>query len=163
MSKIIGHKKRIIVTTAAMLAIGGGAAFAYWSAAGTSNTTTTAAAAAENFTVISSVAGTALSPGSAAQTVTFTVTNDSDGGQRLANVAVSVANVTGGAWTAVAGCSAADFTVGSPLVDGAPFAATEIAAGDSVTGTVTLQMNNRVGVDQNGCKNAAVPLHVAAS
>ncbi len=163
MSKVIGRKKRIIITTAAMLAIGGGAAFAYWSAAGTSNTTTTAAAAAENFTVTSSVAGAALSPGSAAQTVTFTVTNESDGGQRLANVGVSVANLTGGAWTAVAGCSAADFTVGDPMVDGELFVPTELASGATLTGTVTLQMNNRVGVDQNACKGAVVPLHVAAS
>lgn len=163
MSKVIGRKKRIIITTAAMLAIGGGGAFAYWSAAGTSNTTTTAAAAAANYTVTSSVAGAALSPGSAAQTVTFTVKNESSGGQRLANVAVTVADVNGDAWSAVAGCSAVDFTVGPALVGGLPFAATEIAAGATLTGTVTLQMNNRVGVDQNGCKAALVPLHVAAS
>lgn len=163
MSKTTGRKKRIIITTAAMLAIGGGAAFAYWSAAGTSNTTAAAAAVSENFTVTSSVAGAALSPGSAAQTVTFTVTNQSDGGQRLSSVAVGVADVNGDAWTAVAGCSAADFTVGAPTVAGAPFTATEIAAAGSVTGTVTLEMKNRVGVDQNACKGAVVPLHVTAS
>lgn len=162
MGKAAGRKKRIIITTAAMLAIGGGAAFAYWSAAGTSNTTSTAAASAENFTVTSSVAGAALSPGSAAQTVTFTVTNESDGGQRLANVAVTVADTNGVPWSG-AGCSAADFTVGPTLLGGQPFAATEIAAGATVSGTVTLQMKNLVGVDQNGCKGANVPLHVAAS
>jgi Flp pilus assembly protein TadG len=99
MSKSFGRKKRIIVTTAAMLAIGGGAAFAYWAAAGTSNTTTTAAAAAANYTVTSSVAGTALSPGSEAQTVTFIVKNESTGGQKLANVAVTVAGTDGTSWT----------------------------------------------------------------
>lgn len=163
MNKSFGRKKRIIVTTAAMLAIGGGAAFAYWSAAGTSNTTTTADAAATNYTVTSSVAGAALSPGSAAQTVTFTVNNVSSGGQKLASVAVSVANVDGSAWTAITGCTAADFTVGAPMVGLAAFAPTEIAAGANVTGTVTLQMNNRVGVDQNACKGATVPLHVTAN
>lgn len=162
MSKKFGRNKRIIVTTAAMLAIGGGAAFAYWAAAGTSNTTTTAAATAANYTVTSSVAGTALSPGSTAQTVTFTVKNESSGGQRLANVAVTVADVNGLAWVGT-GCSAADFTVGAPMVGVTPFAATEIDAGATLTGTVTLQMNNRAGVDQNGCKGATVPLHVAAS
>lgn len=163
MSKKFGRNKRIIVTTAAMLAIGGGAAFAYWAAAGTSNTTTTAAASAANYTVTSTVAGTPLSPGSTAQTVTFTVKNESSGGQRLANVAVTVANTDGTPWTAVSGCTAADFTVGSVQLGGNPFAATEIDAGVTVTGTVTLQMNNRAGVDQNGCKGAIVPLHVAAS
>lgn len=163
MSKTTGRKKRIIITTAAMLSIGGGAAFAYWSAAGTSNTTASAAAEAATYTVTSSVAGAALSPGSAAQTVTFTVKNESNGGQRLANVAVGVADVNGDAWTAVSGCAAADFTVGPALVAGLPFAATEIASGATLTGTVTLQMNNRAGVDQNGCKGALVPLHVAAS
>jgi hypothetical protein len=162
MSKSFGRKKRIIITTAAMLAIGGGAAFAYWSAAGTSNTTATADAAAANYTVTSVVTGAALSPGSAAQTVTFTVKNESSGGQRLANVAVTVADVNGLAWAGT-GCSAADFTVGPVLVASNPFAATEIDAGATLTGTVTLQMNNRVGVDQNGCKGATVPLHVAAS
>jgi hypothetical protein len=162
MSKIFGRKKRIIITTAAMLAIGGGAAFAYWAAAGTSNTTTAAAANSANYAITSSVAGAALSPGSTSQTVTFTVKNESSGGQRLANVAVTVANTDGLAWTGT-GCSATDFTVGPVLVGATPFAATEIAAGATLTGTVTLQMNNLVGVDQNGCKGAVVPLHVAAS
>ncbi len=162
MVKTTGRRKRIIITTAAMLAIGGGAAFAYWSAAGTSNTTTTAAAESANYTVTSSVAGAALSPGSAAQTVTFTVKNESSGGQKLGNVAVTVADTAGVSWTGT-GCSAADFTVGPVLVGGNPFTATEIASGATLTGTVTLEMKNRVGVDQNGCKGAVVPLHVAAS
>ena len=87
----------------------------------------------------------------------------SDGGQQLSSVAVTVANLTGGAWTAVADCSALDFTVGAAEVDGEPFEATEIAAGESITGTVTLQMNDRAGVNQNGCKGAVVPVHVAAN
>jgi hypothetical protein len=162
MGKTTGRKKRIIITTVAMLAIGGGAAFAYWSATGTSNTTTTAATEGANYTVTSSVAGEALSPGSPAQTVTFTVKNESNGGQKLGNVTVTVADLDGVSWSG-AGCSAADFTVGPVQVAGAPFAATEIASGATLTGTVTLQMKNLIGVDQNGCKGATVPLHVTAS
>lgn len=157
MSKVAGRKKRIIGTTVALAAIGGGAAFAYWTATGTGNATA-AAGGSTNFTVTSSVAGAPLSPNGPAQTATFKVTNPGTGGQMLSTVAVTVAGTDGSAWTAVNGCSAADFAVGSPN-----FTATEIPAGGEVTGTVTLQMIDRPGVNQDGCKGAAVPLHFAAS
>lgn len=157
MSKVAGRKKRIIITTAAMVAIGGGAAFAYWTATGTGNATT-AAGTSSNFTITSSVAGDPLSPNGPTQTATFTVTNPGTGVQKLSDVEVTVAGTTGAAWTAVAGCSADDFAVGVP-----DFEVTEIAAGGSVTGTVTLQMIDRPGINQNGCKGATVPLHFAAS
>ncbi|WP_175417324.1 hypothetical protein [Arthrobacter sp. 24S4-2] len=157
MSKVTGRKKRIIITTAALLAVGGGAAFAYWTATGTGNTTTTAGSST-NFTITSTVAGDPLSPGGPTQTVTFTVTNPGTGVQKLSTVAATVATTTGAAWTAVAGCSAADFAVGDPT-----FTVTEIPANGTVVGTVTLQMIDRPGVSQDGCKNATVPLHFVAS
>ncbi|MBT2538301.1 hypothetical protein [Arthrobacter sp. ISL-69] len=157
MSKVAGRKKRIIVTTAALLAVGGGAAFAYWTATGTGNTTTTAGASS-NFTITSSVTGGALSPNGPTQTFTFVVTNPGTGVQKLSAVAATVAATDGTAWTAVANCSAADFTVGTPT-----FTATEIPANGTVTGTVTLQMIDRPGVNQDGCKGATVPLRFAAS
>jgi hypothetical protein len=157
MSKVTGRKKRIIITTAAMLAVGGGAAFAYWTASGTGNTTTSADTSS-NFTITSTVAGGALSPGGPVQTFTFTVTNPGTGVQKLSAVAATVAATDGGVWTAVSGCSAADFEVGTPT-----FTAGDIAAnGGTLTGTVTLQMKN-LGTSQDGCKNATVPLHFAAS
>ncbi|WP_258803041.1 hypothetical protein [Pseudarthrobacter sp. NS4] len=157
MSQAAGRKKRIIGTTVALVAIGGGAAFAYWTATGTGNTTTAAGTSA-NFTVTSTVAGAPLSPNGPTQTATFTVTNPGTGVQKLSTVAVTVAATDGSAWTAVNGCSAADFTVGSPN-----FTATEIPAGGEVTGTVTLQMIDRPGVNQDGCRGATVPLHFSAS
>ena len=157
MSKVAGRQKRIIVTTAALLAVGGGAAFAYWTATGTGNTTTTAGSSA-NFTITSTVAGGALSPNGPTQTVTFVVTNPGTGVQKLSAVAATVADTTGAAWTAVSGCSATDFAVGTPS-----FTVTEIPANGTVTGTVTLQMVDRPGVNQDGCKGATVPLHFAAS
>jgi hypothetical protein len=158
MSKVTGRKKRIIITTAAMLAVGGGAAVAYWTAAGIGNTTTTAETTSSNFTITSTVTGGALSPGGPTQTFTFVVTNPGTGVQRLSAVAATVAAIDGGVWTAVAGCSAADFTVGTPT-----FTAGDIAAnGGTLTGTVTLQMKN-LGTDQNGCQGATVPLHFSAS
>jgi len=157
MSKVTGRNKRIVITTAAMLAVGGGAAFAYWTATGTGNTTTSAGTSS-NFTFTSTVAGGALSPGGPTQTVTFLVTNPGSGVQKLSAVAATVADTNGAAWTAVADCSADDFTVGTPT-----FTVTEIPANGTVTGTVTLQMIDRPDVNQNGCKGATVPLHFVAS
>ncbi|WP_028271541.1 hypothetical protein [Arthrobacter sp. UNC362MFTsu5.1] len=157
MSKVAGRKKRIIITTAALVAIGGGAAFAYWTAAGVGDTTTTAGTST-NFTITSTVAGPALSPNGSAQTFTFTVTNPGTGVQKLTNITAAVAGTNGAAWTSVTGCSKDDFAVGSPS-----FTATEIPANGYITGTVTLQMIDRPGVNQDGCKGATVPLHFAAS
>lgn len=157
MSKVAGRKKRIIITTAALVAIGGGAAFAYWTAAGVGDTSTTAGTST-NFTITSTVAGAALSPNGPTQTFTFTVTNPGSGVQKLTNITAAVAGTNGAAWTSVAGCSKDDFTVGSPS-----FTATEIPSNGFITGTVTLQMIDRPGTNQDGCKGATVPLHFAAS
>lgn len=156
MSKVTGRKKRIIITTAAMLAVGGGAAFAYWTAFGAGNGTASAGTSTD-FTITSTVAGGALSPGGPTQTFTFVVTNPGTGVQKLSAVAATVATTTGAAWTTVSGCSADDFTVGDPT-----FTPGEISANGTITGTVTLQMKN-TGVSQDGCKGATVPLHFAAS
>lgn len=158
MSKVAGRKKRIIGTTAALVAIGGGAAFAYWTATG-SHDTTTKAGTSKNFTITSTVAGDPLSPNGPVQTFTFTVKNPADAGvQKLTNVVVTVAGTNGSAWTEVSGCSALDFAVGTPS-----FTATEIPANGTVSGTVSLQMVDRPGVNQDGCKGATVPLHFTAS
>jgi hypothetical protein len=156
MSKVTGRKKRIIITTAAMLAVGGGAAFAYWSATGAGTGAATAGHDV-NFTVTSqAAAGGPLSPGGPSQTVSFTVANPGTGVQKLNTVAVTVATSTGTAWTAVTGCSAADFTVTPSIVPG------EIAPGGSVSGTVTVTMNN-LSSNQDGCKGVTVPLYFSAS
>lgn len=158
MSRIAGRRKRIIGTTVALVAIGGGAAFAYWTAAG-NGSATTSAGTSKSFTISSTVAGDPLSPNGPTKTFTFTVTNPADAGvQKVSAVTAAVLTSTGGAWTEVTGCSAADFTVGTPI-----FTATELAAGASATGTVTLQMIDRPGVNQDGCKNATVPLYFSAS
>jgi hypothetical protein len=157
MAKVAGRKKRIIGTTVALVAVGGGAAFAYWTATGTGNATATAGTSA-NFTISSTVSGGALSPNGPIQTAAFTVTNPGTGVQKLSNVGVTVAGTDGTPWTAVTGCSAADFVVGTPQ-----FTVTEIPANGTVTGSVTLQMIDRPGVNQNGCKGASVPLHFEAS
>ncbi|MCG8915005.1 hypothetical protein L6E12_04275 [Actinokineospora sp. PR83] len=152
-------KKRALVTAAivAVLALAGGVAYAYWSSTGTgSGSATTGTSSA--FVVASSTAtGGPLSPGGPTQTVAFTVTNPGTGAQNLANVAVTVANADGSAWTSVAGCSAADYSVGTPTVTYG-----EVEPAGVRNGTVTITMNN-LPSNQDGCKNATVPLRFVAS
>lgn len=157
MSKVAGRKKRIIGTTVALVAIGGGAAFAYWTAAGTHDTTATAGKSAD-FVVTSTIAGGPLSPGGPEQVATFTVTNPGSGVQELKSIKVSVADTNGTPWIAGKGCSYEDFALSAPSFD-----PKEINPGQSVTGTVKLQMINRPTVNQDGCQNASVPLHFEAS
>ncbi|OLR91963.1 hypothetical protein [Actinokineospora bangkokensis] len=152
-------KKRVVVVGAitAVVALGGGLAYAYWSSTGTgtgSATTGTSTA----FQVTSTAAtGGPLSPGGPSQTVAFTVTNPGTGSQNLSSVVVTVANSDGTPWTAVTGCSAADYTVGTPAITYG-----QIAPGGSASGTVSITMNN-LSTNQDGCKNATVPLRFVAS
>ena len=70
---------------------------------------------------------------------------------------MTVAGAGGAAWTSVAGCSSADYTVGTPAVAYGP-----IAPGGSVNGTVSVTMLNSAN-NQDGCKLATVPLYLVAS
>ncbi|MEA9986464.1 hypothetical protein [Subtercola sp. RTI3] len=158
MSRFTSSKKRIavIVTAAVLVLAGGGAAFAYWTSTGSgvgSATTGTDTA----FTIASTTAGSALTPGGPTDTVTFIVTNPGTGNQNLTAITAAVATSTGAAWTTVPGCSAADYTVGTPVVIFGT-----IAPAGTLTGTVTITMNN-TAANQNACRGAAVPLYFAAS
>jgi hypothetical protein len=160
MSQFISHRRRFTITTVVtvlLLAAGGGAAYAYWttSGAGTGAASTGTSTA---FTVTSSAAtGGPLTPGGTSETIAFTVANGGTGSSKLSAVAVRVAASDGTAWTAVTGCSALDYTVGTPTVTYG-----EIAGGSSVSGTVTLTMND-LGTSQDACKTVPVPLYFTAS
>jgi hypothetical protein len=153
------RKKRILagVAAATIVAIGGGLAYAYWSSTGTGTGTATTGTSS-SFVVASSAAiGGPLSPGGPSESIAFTVTNPSTGTQNLTSVVVTVATSTGTAWTTVTGCSAADYTVGTPAITYG-----QIAPGAVASGTVTVTMNN-LSTNQDGCKLAAVPLYIVAS
>ena len=123
--KIKMNKKTKALVAAGVLVIAtAGGAYAYWSttgnAAGSASTGTSSA-----FVVTTDAAtGGLLTPGGPTQTVAFHVKNTNSGVQRLSAVAVTVATGTGAAWTAVSGCSAADYTVGTPT-----FTAGDVADG----------------------------------
>lgn len=151
-------KKFAIATIVTALVLGGGgAAFAYWTAQGTGTGTATTGASVD-FTV-SSVApvGDPLYPGGPSQSVSFTVTNASAGPQTLSSVTAAVANADGSAWIAAPGCSAADYSLGTPsIVYG------EMLASGTKSGTVTITMNN-TGTNQDACQGVTVPIYFQAS
>ena len=156
------RKSKSVVAGAAVLVLGGGAAFAWWSSTGTTDTTGTTGASAGLTVAATPALLPLLTPGGPSQTVNFTVTNPGTGSQMLSNVAVTVANPDGSAWTVAAtpagtGCSALDYTVGTPTITYG-----QIAPAGSVAGTVTLTMNNRAA-DQDDCQLKSVPLHIVAS
>lgn len=151
-------KKRltVIVVTAALILLGGGAAFAYWTSTGTGSGSATTGTS-EDFVVDSGTAtGGPLTPGGPSQTVPISVTNPGSGVQNLASVIVTVANDDGTAWTAVPGCSADDYTVGTPVFTYGP-----IAPSGVLNGSVTITMDE-TGISQDACKNAIVPLYIVA-
>jgi hypothetical protein len=150
-------KTKSLVAAGILVVATAGGAYAYWSTtgngSGSGSTGTTSA-----FVVTTDAAtGSPLTPGGPTQTVAFHVQNTNSGVQHLSAVSVTVATSTGAAWTSAPGCSAADFTVGTPS-----FTAADVAAGATADGTVTLTMKN-LGSNQDGCKNVTVPLYVSAS
>jgi hypothetical protein len=169
--RIKGRKRiAILITSAVLVAAGAGSAFAYWSAQGTGSGSA-ASGTSVPFTVATtntSSSSAALTPGGPTQTINFTVTHSGTGNQYLNSVSAVVAStvVTGtattpGAWSIVtatgATCSAGDYTVGTPS-----FTKGSIAPSGSISGTVTITMNN-LDKNQDACKGASVPLYLTAS
>jgi hypothetical protein len=160
MSMFATRKKRVVAVAAvlAIAAVGGGIAFAYWTSTGTGTGSATTGTST-NFVVTSTApTGGPLTPGGPTETIAITVNNPGTGSENLSSVVASVAKADGTAWTAVTGCSAADYSVGTTT----GFTYGTLAAGASVTGSVAITMNN-LGTNQDGCKNAAVPLYIVAS
>jgi hypothetical protein len=160
MSQFISRKRRYRITavvTAVLLAVGGGVAYAYWTASG-SGTGAASTGTSTVFTVTSTAAtGGPLTPGGTSETIAFAVKNPGTGTQKLSAVTTRVSEADGTAWTAITGCSALDFTVGTPTI-----AYGEIAGGSTITGTVTLTMTN-LATPQDACKSVSVPLYFTAS
>jgi hypothetical protein len=151
------HRPLLVALVVILIVAVGGIAFAYWSSGG-SGTGSAKTGTSTSFTVTSTPATSPeLTPGGPSQSVAFNVANPSTGTQTLTSVVVTVANADGSAWTAVPGCSAADYLLGTPAVTYGT-----IAPGGSVSGTVPLSMNN-LASNQDACKNVTVPLYFVAS
>lgn len=159
-------KKKIVAAAVGVTTVlGASAAFAYWTSTG-SGTGAASVGDATTFEVTTDApVGAALTPGGAAQSIGINVKNPGTGSQAFSQVVVQVANANGSPWTAVAGCTAADFAVGGAAAGAAHTITTsqEVAAGaTNETQSVSIQMVNR-NASQDACKGVTVPLHVAVS
>lgn len=166
----ISLKQKILATATAAALVGGtGAAVAYWTSTG-SGTGSAGVGTSTTWEVTTNAStGTgSLTPDGPIRNVVINVKNNSSGVQGLQSLVVKVANADGTPWTAVAGCAASDFKLGTALA-GADYTITKspvlnVAAGATHSGdSVDIQMVNKTTTNQDGCKNATVPLHVSAS
>jgi hypothetical protein len=150
------------IAVAASMAVG---AYAWFSSTGTGSGSATVGTSTPWAVTTLSATGGPLTPGGPTESITYKVKNNSTGYQNLANVAISVANSDGSAWTSVAGCSKSDFSIdsaGSGTTYNDTALAGDIAPGATVTGSISLAMLDS-GTNQDGCKNATVPLYLSAS
>lgn len=152
-----GRKRIALALAAALTLTGAGAAFAYWTAQGTGTGEATTGASVD-FTITSETAVGELAPGNPGQTVAFTVTNSTDGPQRLTNVTVAIADESGDPWEPTGGCLLADYDA---TITTAPTYG-DIAALGEVDGVVTVTLEN-TGENQDACQGQVVPLYFTAS
>jgi hypothetical protein len=158
-------RKGIIASIATVAVLGSAvAAYAYFTSSGSGSGSASVGTSMTWAVTTGAASGGPLTPGGPTQTVAYHVKNNSTGYQKLQNVAISVANNDGTDWTAVAGCSKDDFKL-----DAAAAGATQtdtpnvdLAPGATYDGSVTIQMVD-TGLNQDGCKNATVPLYLSAS
>lgn len=155
---VSNRKKRLTIGIAAVLTVAGaGAAYAYWTSTGTGDGTATTGEATA-FTIVAEDAIGTLAPGSAGQTVDFTVTNPGEATQNLADVTVTLAGADGTPWVPTGDCAIGDYTAS---ISTAPVYG-EIAADGTLSGTATVTLAN-TAANQDDCQGQSVPLHFVAS
>lgn len=141
----LGKKTVAIVVGIVIAVVGAGVAFAFWTTGGSGTGTATTGTNA-TITVNQTSTITGLAPGSPAQTLSGTFTNNNTAPVFVTSVS---ATVTG---TSDPGCTATDYTIaGSAPVN----AQVPVGTGGSWTG-LTIAFNNKVGTNQDACKNATV-------
>ncbi len=152
--KFIKSKKGLMVLGAVVVALAASiGAYAYWTTSGTgTGTGTTGTSTAVNATQTSTVS--ALTPGSPAQALDFSLNNTAATNQFVTSVTISISSVTGANIVTGFPCTASDFTVVQPTA----------TYGDLTPGVhayapsgASLAMINSAS-NQDGCKNATVNL-----
>ncbi|MDG6103049.1 hypothetical protein Daura_16205 [Dactylosporangium aurantiacum] len=139
----------VAAATAGLLAVGGGVAFAYWTATGSGSGTATTAASSQNLTVTQApFAGSALTPGGAAQDVSGSIGNPNTFPVQLTSLTAAVAV---DAAHASAGCQAGWYTVTNLST------AASVAANSSAAFTGKVAMTDP-GTNQDACKGATVTI-----
>lgn len=151
-------KKRIAIALASILILtGAAAAFAYWTSTGSGEGEATTGVSVD-FEITSEPAVGTIAPGSAGQTVDFTVSNPGEGTQYLTGVTVALAEADGTPWVPTGDCLIADYTA---TISTAPPVG-DILAGDTVDGVATVTLAN-TAVNQDDCQGQVVPLYFTAS
>jgi hypothetical protein len=143
---------------AAVVAAGVGTAYAYWTDSGSGSGSATTGTSSHFAVSVGTPTGDPLSPGGPTDHVTFTVTNNGSGNQKVSSATALVAKSDGSTWDSVSGCSAADYSITNLSLT-----PTDLASGGSVTGSFDIQMVDNLSASQDACKNATVPLYVSVS
>lgn len=176
MKKFLMSKKGLVLLAALVVAVAASVgAYAYFTSTGTGSGSAAVGTSTAWQVDTDPYSGGPLTPGGGLATyesVAYRVKNNNSGQQNLANVAISIANANGTAWTSVPGCSKNDFqlSVDGGTTWGAAGAtvndtslAGNLASGATTTdGSITVRMIDS-GSNQDGCKNATVPLYLSAT
>lgn len=153
-------RRRWIAALAVAVLVGSGVAFAYFTSSG-SGTGSAKVGRSSSWTVVPDTATGTMLPGSGDSTFTYTVENPSSATQHLNATSAAVDADAQGDITedgnAVAGCKASWFHA----TDTSP-APADVAAGDSVSGSVTVTMDES-GTNQDACQGSSPDITVSAS
>jgi hypothetical protein len=163
MRRYFTRKRVILIAVLAIAAIGAAGGYAYFTSTGTGSGSASVGTSTTWAITTGAATGGPLTPGGPTESVAYHVKNNSSGYQNLASVAISVANSDGSVWNSVVGCSKSDFDLGAgagATQTDAP--AVDLAPGAQYNGSITIQMVDS-GSNQDGCKNATVPLYLSAS
>lgn len=163
------NRKRLAVvsSTLAVVLVGGGLAIAYWTTTG-SGSGAGAVGTSTTVTVTQDSTVADLVPGGPADVLDFTINNPGAGPQTINSVVVSISNVAR-AGGAVGACTAADFDVVQPDLNGSvelaigdnAFTAGDGSGGPDDTGAKVSMLNS--GSNQDGCKGATLTFSYVVS
>ena len=162
----ISRPKKIIIAVTAIAALSGGSALAYWTSNGGSTSAGTATAGSSSGVTVAQITlPTDVSPGVAAQFISFSVKNDSTTSNAYVNRVVATFRSVDAITGAAGACSTADFDLVNPSADNVttdilPGATKTVSAAD---GGISIQFHNLPTTAQDGCKNAVVHLTLTAS
>jgi hypothetical protein len=157
--KLIRNRRFVALVATVALAVTAVSGYAYWTSGGTgTGTGTTGTSSAINATQTSTVS--AMTPGSPAQALDFSLDNTAATNQFVTGVAISIASVTGANISPSHPCDASDFTLVQPTV----------SYGDLTPGVnpyapsgASLRMIDKPSDNQDGCKAATVNLSYTVS
>ena len=152
---------KVVIAAVAVAVVGGsGIAYAFWSAggsgSGTGATGTTVAIVAQQTSTVSD-----MRPGDSPQTLSGNFDNPNSGPVYVTSVTASIGGVTKAGGAAAGPCTAADYTLASPVMSVA--AQVPAGSGQGSWSGATIKFNNSTSLNQDACKGATVSLSYSVS